>query len=118
MGYPGNSMTLKDPKKYFSSLTAQKKTQQPLWIFSLFFFNICGCLSVSAATLLMQTECCLRLVLFFVFGMYNVMSLHWLLYSRNMFCCPQWPYSVLFYPMHKTVCVFISKFCFVADTTK
>lgn len=48
-GHPGNSMTLKDPENYFSSLTAQKKTpEQPVWISVLsFIWHLWLCVSVN-----------------------------------------------------------------------
>lgn len=66
------------------------------FLFSI-LFGICGCLSVSTATLLMQTECCLRLVhfllYFFFVGMYNLKPPRWLLYSTAT--CSVFPMALL-----------------------
>lgn len=108
-------MTWKASENYFSSLTAQKnlkrKKQNNLsgFLFSV-LFGICGCLSVSTVTSLMQTECCLRLVhVLFFFGGSIIVSLCvgcFTVLQRVLFS--QWPYSVLFYSMHKTVFVYLS----------
>lgn len=95
--------SLKKTKKTNKSRTTQKSV--------LILFGICGGLSVSTATLLMQTECCLRLVhfLFFLFFWCIILSLRIgcsTVLQRVLFS--QWPYSVLFYSMHKTVFVYLS----------
>ncbi len=112
-------MTSKDLQNYFSSLTAHREKKKKnktnksrtTQISVLILFGICGCLSVSTATLLMQTECCLRLVhfLFFLFFWCIILSLRIgcsTVLQRVLFS--QWPYSVLFYSMHKTVFVYLS----------
>lgn len=113
-GHPGNSMTPKEPENYFSSLTAwrkKKKHNNPSEFPFSVLFGICGCLSLSTATLLMQTECCLRLVhfLFFSFLGCIILSLRVgcsTVLQRVLFS--QWPYSILFYSMHTTVFVYLS----------
>lgn len=85
------------------------------FLFSV-LFGICGCVSVSTATLLMQTGCCLRLVYFLSFLSFSFFFFGRVILSLRVGCFTvlqrvlfsQWPYSVLFYSMHKTVFVYLS----------
>lgn len=119
-GHPDNSMTRMDPQSYFYKLNCLGKnttTQQPVRISILSFIltfvcHVNGCI-------INANRCCLRLVNFFSFFWCIILSLcigcatvlQHVLFS-------QWPYSVLFYSMHKTVCICINEFTFVVDTTK
>lgn len=124
-GHRGNSMTRMDPENHLSSLTAEKNNnnnnnnRRPVWT-SVLKFIWHSLPSVIVNGCVINANYVALVLYIFFFFLCIILSLHvgcFTILQRVLFS--QWPYSILFYSMHKTVsCVFIDDFTFVVDTTK